>query len=447
MKINPKKLVIIGAGSMAALRIVYRVCEYSKQFGPTCVVLYDRLAGRAQIMARLCRLMPEFDPDSIEVKVAADLSEALQGADAVYCMLRLDFGAEQAEVQSCLENGIYGNATFGPSSVMLALRHGPVMLDIARQMERHCPQATFFIFTNPVTMLTDLVGRYTAIRTIGVCPGVENIKSDMLQLHYDSLGPIKGLVYRGGGLNHFSWVSKDSTYNGELLAEYMKKYINTIDESRVPPWCLWRYEKPVFELTGQMPMNNGHFYHFFFYDEFVADEQQRLSANREKGQHAPDPWQERDRISRQTHIPGYWDYFGVKGLGLFVECPGVKAMFSAWYDLGWEASVNIPNRGHVADLPEGCIVEATCRVMSKGCEPLGLDPIPECVKGITQAVAFHQKMVADLVLNPTLKGLKETVFADPCHRNLKNVEKVTSLLWDLFTSNNQKTEDNERRRV
>jgi len=431
---NRKTLVIVGAGSMSTLWTVRHVCAHSKQFGATRVLLYDRNVARSETTARLCRLMPEFDADVVGVQAVADLSEALPGADAVYCLLRLDADRDREEASRCIENGIHSDATFGPGSVTLALRHGPVILDIARRMEAHCPDVPLLIFTNCVTILTDLVRRHTAIKAIGICPGVENIKSDLLHLHYDPPGPLTGLVYRGGGLNHFSWVTRDSTYEGERLGDYLAKHIQTLDDGKVCPWCLWHYEKRVFEFTGQMPMNNGHLYRFFFYDDVVADEKAQLMANRAGQPSAADPWPERDRLSRKTKIPDYWDTFGVVGNGRFSECPGTKAMFSTWYDLGWEVGLNIPNYGHVAGLPEGCVVEATCRVTAKDCEPLGLDPIPECVKGISQAVAAQQRMVADLVLNPTLKGLQKAIFADPCHRNLEKVETVTALLWESFAS-------------
>lgn len=430
----PRTLVMLGAGSISTLRTVYHICQHARKHGPVRVRLCSRTLGRVAIVARLCRLMPEFDPECIEVTVADDLTKALEGADAVYCLLRTSADRDRNEKAISLEHGMHSDPTFGPGSVTLALRQGPVVLDLARQMERLCPAALLFIFTNPVTILTDLVRRNTTIKAIGLCSGVENIKSDMLHLHYDPPGPLTGLAYRGGGLNHFSWVTRDSTFRGVPLGDYLAGHIRTLDDSRICPWCLWPHEKRVFEFTGQMPMNNGHLYHFFFYDEVVAAERARLAGGQTASVAGHDPWPERERLSRQTRIADYWATFGVTGNDCHVECPGTKAMFSYWHDLGWEVGLNVPNQGHVAGLPEGCVVEATCRVTARGCEPLGLDPIPACVQGLTRAVAEHQRLVADLIIKPSLKGFEEALFADPCLRNLERIKRVADRLWNSLAA-------------
>ena len=51
--------------------------------------------------------------------------------------------------------------TRGPSGIFRALRTIPVMLDIARDMERYCPDATMLNYTNPMAMLCRAMQRET----------------------------------------------------------------------------------------------------------------------------------------------------------------------------------------------------------------------------------------------------------------------------------------------
>lgn len=70
-------------------------------------------------------------------------------------------------------------------------------------------------------------------------------------------------------------------------------------------------------------------------------------------------------------------------------------MESIEQDLGRELHINIPNRGHIKDLPDGAVVETTARVWKDRMEPLGLDPIPAHHKGLCHSTAYHQRLLVD----------------------------------------------------
>ena len=59
--------------------------------------------------------------------------------------------------------------TVGPGGITRSLRNIPVLVDIARDMERLCPDAWLLNITNPMTCLTRAVARETSIRWSGLC--------------------------------------------------------------------------------------------------------------------------------------------------------------------------------------------------------------------------------------------------------------------------------------
>jgi 6-phospho-beta-glucosidase len=432
-----RTIVIAGAGSLRTLALVHDASLLARQHGGLRLVLMDTHRERLQAMERLCRLMPEFDPGLITLAATTDFARAVDGADMVQVVIRVDPAAEVRAVAACARHAIHGDDTYGPSAIALGMRTVPVLLKMARVMERRCPQAWLCVFSNPVTMNTDVLNRCTGIKTLGICGGVENFVSDMAHLHYDpETQPIPGLAWRGAGLNHFSWVTRDSTFNGEPIGDFLRRYLPSLDERRMPQWFLWLWnmERRVFEFTGQMPMNNGHCYHYFFWDECVAHIRERHASRPRHRARRRNPWTQRFRLARQAAIPHYWEtLLGPNTQWHFDRFdPAIKAMFSMWHDLGWEVGLNVPNRGHVVDLPEGHVVETTCRVTAKGPQPLGIDAVPPMIKGLAQAVSRQQRMVADVMIDPTLKGFTEAVFADPCHRSLGSVRAVTSAIWQDF---------------
>src|SRR5690606_36643061 len=61
----------------------------------------------------------------------------------------------------------------GPGSMFHTLRNLGPMLEIARAMERLCPDAWMINYTNPEAKLVEGVTRLSKIRTVGLCHGIE----------------------------------------------------------------------------------------------------------------------------------------------------------------------------------------------------------------------------------------------------------------------------------
>ncbi len=438
-----RKIVIVGAGSLKSLEVAASAALMAaEQKIKVHVVLMDLNVEKVRILAALAPRMPEYDPAHVQVTAADTFEQAVDGADAVYSLISVNPPAYGRDSGTCGRAGLHGDDTYGPSAAMLAIRNGRVLLKLAVQMEKRCPDAWFCIFTNPVTINTDVLWRNTRIKTMGLCAGAENFERDFDHFHGDPPEIIQGLTWNGGGLNHFSWVSRESTFRGEPVADYLRRHLAGLDHKaycKKVPEALWDLERPVFEFTGQMPMNNGHFYHYFLWDVLLKSRErgrkawQRTYASGKTPPSPPDPWVLlRQAAAGSGKMPDFWtalplEYRDVKRPNL-----GVRSLFSIWHHLGWRVPVNIPNNGHVRDMPQGAVVEVTCRMTAKGPEPLGLDPLPPMLKGLMPAVAYQQRMVADLVIHPSRQALKESIFADPCHRSLSAIHAVADEMWEAF---------------
>jgi len=429
-----KKIVIVGAGSLLTFEIISSAARLAREHGNVRVVLTDLDAEKATLVARLARRMPEYSPEFIRISTARTFEKAAEGADAVYTVIRACSAAVyQRDSEISLAHGFHGDDTYGPSAYMLALRTAPVLLNFAAIMQRQCPQARFCVFTNPVTIMTDLLTRHTRIQTLGLCNGAENFERDFDHFHGDPPEAIEGLKWDGGGLNHFSWVSRKSTFRGEPVHDYLRRYLPTIDQRKLTPDMIWYLEKPVFDFVGQMPMNNGHFYHYFLWDQVLKGvrkwhRQMHMEARRTK---RPNVWEQMRQTvaSGNKVLPDFWERLPFLHRDPKRTNLGMRSLFSIWNDLGWQVPVNVPNRGHVQGLPEGAVVEATTRMTASGPQPLGLDPLPPILRGLMGAVTYQQRMVAEWALNPSRQGLKEIIFADPCHRSLASIHAVAEDLW------------------
>ncbi len=61
--------------------------------------------------------------------------------------------------------------TYGAGGVARALHTIPVLVGIAKDIERLCPEALFVNFTNPMTVNCRAVVKATEVKTAGLCYG------------------------------------------------------------------------------------------------------------------------------------------------------------------------------------------------------------------------------------------------------------------------------------
>lgn len=99
---------------------------------------------------------------------------------------------------------IYGE-NGGPGSMFHTLRNMGPMLEIAKTMEKVCPDAWFINYTNPEAKLVEAISKLTSIKVVGLCHGLDmgiHQLSEFLERDVNEIG------VEGGGLNHFGFFTK-----------------------------------------------------------------------------------------------------------------------------------------------------------------------------------------------------------------------------------------------
>ena len=271
------KIALIGAGS--------------QQFGPLCVrdillsedlekhgveiALMDIVADHLADIERYASHLSNSLGRSAKVSAGTDLDTALDGASFVVTSFEVDrylYWSQDFHVprkhgfrQAYGENG-------GPGGIFHALRNMGPIIEIARAMERLCPQALMLNFTNPESKLCEAVSRLTAIRSVGLCHGVfqglKQVASVLGCSHLD-------LDTAACGINHFTWFQRICDRNtGENL------YPKLRDIEREADWlCDWHelaFARILFRLFGLWPSPAPNHYgeYLRWAEEFVVSELQ-----------------------------------------------------------------------------------------------------------------------------------------------------------------------------
>jgi alpha-galactosidase len=217
------KITFLGAGSTIFARNVLGDCMSSEALQECEIALYDIDTERLKESQRILAALNKGKGGHSRISGYAgleNLEAALRGASFVVNAIQVG-GYEPCTVIDFEIPKKYGlhqtiADTLGIGGIMRALRTIPVMEQFAHAMEKVCPDALFINYTNPMSMLSGFMQRYTGIKTVGLCHSVQ-ICSEHLLKSLDMTDKIEGRRDSIAGINHMGWLLDIRDKNGNDL--------------------------------------------------------------------------------------------------------------------------------------------------------------------------------------------------------------------------------------
>ena len=377
------------------------------------------------------------------------LTAALPNADAVIVAIEINryfYWAQDFHVPRAFGfRQIYGE-NGGPGGLFHALRNMGPTVEIARAMERHCPDAWLVNYTNPLTKLCEAASRLTGIRVVGLCHGVFHGIEQMARIL--ELPPER-LDARASGLNHFTWFSTvTDRETGEDLYPRLREreragdWLHDWDEialSRILLRVFGRFPSPGANHIGEYIRWAGDFLASsalqFFYDpaeghpwetgkvptwiynlgDNPTDTALFPERRRERARDARAAPQAADADEPSTLHPSTASPNSVDSTPLvpsgelaipFLE--GVLRGEERYLD-----AVNIPNAGYVPGLPEGSVVEVPARACVSGLHPFTMDRLPEAILALLRTQASINRLLVDAFRDGSRQTLLQALLLDP----------------------------------
>jgi alpha-galactosidase len=201
------KVAIIGAGSIVFCKTLVMDILATEALAQTEFALMAPTMGKiSQVKSYLDRLIRDSGL-SAKVTATTDRREALKDAKYVICCFQVGgVSAFELDYKIPLKYGVdqcIGD-TLGPGGIFRALRSIPVILDVAKDMEELCPNATLLNYVNPMAMICWALGE-TKTKFVGLCHGVQTT----LDLISGYVGvPKTEIDYISAGINHMGWFTK-----------------------------------------------------------------------------------------------------------------------------------------------------------------------------------------------------------------------------------------------
>ncbi|CCQ45372.1 4 glycosyl hydrolase family protein [Pseudarthrobacter siccitolerans] len=254
------RLLIVGGGGFR-VPLIYRALASGPFSGMvTELVLYDVDLSRIAAVTAVLRSMPA-PSVPLPIHPTTNLPEALTGTQTVFAAIRPGGTAGRVADETVAQDlGVLGQETTGAGGISYALRTIPHMLDLARLMKEHCPEAWLINFTNPAGMVTEALLPVLGRRVIGICDSAGGLVHRAARAAGVRLpeGRLDGVGYYG--LNHLGWLYRLESGGRDVLPALLSDpgALQSFEEGRLFP-------QQFLASLGALP--NEYLYYYYEQDK------------------------------------------------------------------------------------------------------------------------------------------------------------------------------------
>ncbi len=410
------KLAYIGGGSTRAAGTMASFIEQGTNFDGSEVVLIDLDPDRLHVVRTIAQKMARARGLDITVTATTDRRAGLDGCDAVLTSFRPGgFEARYLDESIPLKHGVIGQETQGPGGFFMALRSTHIMRGIIDDMERICPNARLFNYTNPVNIVSEAVTHHTSIPTVSLCEGPIVSNRDyvaMVGLDPDRLDAVSI------GLNHGSW-SVRHLYDGQdVMPLLLAGYERLSREGGVE-----REDLRMLELACTMDsLPSSYFQYYYFKDEILAELRAKPTTRAQDIlASVPDYWAHyREQAERDEPV---LDPRRSRG-GIHELELGIDVMDAIYNDRKEVWYVNVPNSGSIADFPDDLVVETVGYVDRNGVAPLVMGHLPRHVAGLVKMLGEYQALTAEAAWSGNRRDAIRALASHPLVVSLHTAETL-----------------------
>ena len=434
-KMAKTKIVLVGAGSTSfGVSTVADFFQQREMFAGSTLVLCDIDAAKLARVQKLAHRMNDATGKPFHIHGVTNYVDALDGAEFVFVSTEVDrLERWKLDWQIPFQYGIQHvlGENGGPGGMSHALRTIPLVLNIAREMERRAPDAYLVNYVNPLSRVCLAVTRYTKIKTIGMCHQINkgfSLAGQVLGLtpivheHFpraELARELKNKIdLKQAGLNHLTWMYdlRDKATGRDLYPEFRARLVKMPADWEPLTQQLYR-AFGLFPDTG-----DGHAGEYFAYAYETSDlrgydfeGRAALSADLDA------------RVERAATDDALRDEFlradsGERGAHI------VAAIVNNLN--AYELNVNVVNNGALPGLPDWAIVEVPALISGAGVTPLRVPPLPTAITAVLNQQVAIQDRVVEAAVHGDKQAALQALLLDPLVTSFRAAEKMLDELLE-----------------
>jgi len=421
------KIAIIGAGSIVFCSTFLNDIFNVKALDGCEIALMSPTYNKVNKVKDYAEKIIKANKLKTKVYATTDRREALKGAKYVICTFQIggvDAFAHDYKipmkygVDQCIADSL------GPGGVFRLLRSTPLFDDLDKEIEELCPGAYLLNYVNPMGAVCTYLGRYTNLKYVGLCHGVQttmDLISGYVNVDKDDID------YVAAGINHMAWFLK-LEHNGKDLYPLLKKnmekpeyYINekvrgevmrqsgyfmtesTGHLSEYLPW--FRKNKHSLDLYCDMPDFGGATGAYYYYSKAIADKYLKDDVFQlESGKLDP-------------RSKEYCSYL------LEAMETGVPFLFNG----------NVSNKElFISNLPADACVEVPIFVDNQGMHPVSVGDIPSHLAAMNQSNITVQSLAAQGSFEADPEMVFWAIAMDPLTSSVLTLEQIREMTIEMF---------------
>lgn len=403
-----KKIAMIGAGSVVFCKTLMSDIMATDALADSEFALMSLTESKLRRMESFANRMIKDNKLSAKAWATLDRAEAIKDADFVVVMVQVGgvdaFGLDykiplKYGIDQCIGDSL------GPGGLFRGLRTIPVLIDIARDMEKLAkPNAVMLQYANPMAANCLALGKATNVSFVGLCHGVQTTL-DLIAGYCEV--PKEEISYLCGGINHMDWFLK-LEHKGRDLYPKLRKV----------------FEKPEYYKNEKV---RGEVFRHFGY--FMTESTGHLSEYV--------PWFRKNKEALELYCDE--PSFGGESGAYYNWCKTIAEKYAKHDPLEYESTKiekrsveycsyimeaivtgkpfrlmgNVRNDGYITNLPDGCCVEVPTFADDTGLHPVRIGKLPSQCAAACMTNVNVQILAAEAALETDTEKIVQAAALDP----------------------------------
>lgn len=447
-----KRIVVIGAGSASFGLVNLSALLRTEGLKGSELCLIDIDEKGLEIITNLAHRVNKEWKSGFDIKSSTNRLDYLDGANFIILSVAIDREkCWQSDVDIALRYGIhhYGE-NGGPGALFHTARNANLILPILRDIENHAPNALVLNFTNPVPRICALAHKYTKVKMVGICHQINfgylmaavifgkdygfDVPDNYLfrwdndrDISFKMIDQAKERFdIKAYGINHFTWIQTmiDKETKEDILPLFKQKFLENQTNFEL-------YTKELIEVFDEVVVSgDAHNLEYLPYTHNVNQKSWErydiqmyplLAASNHRDQ----MWELLENLSMGNgSIDFLKDSVSERAEAIIDSIINHKPMI--------EIAVNIPNKGHITNLPEGTIIEVPALMDSSGIHGIAMGDLPNIVGEFCRREAFSVELCLEAIMSKKKSKFLEALLLDSM---VDDIQVAKDLLNDYLEAN------------
>lgn len=425
------KIAFIGAGSTVFVKKILGDIMLMPELGQLDIALMDIDEGRlctSEMVAN--KIAKSVDADA-RISATTSRQVALEGAHFVIVMIQVG-GYRPSTVIDFDVPDSFGLRqtiadTLGAGGIMRGLRTVPVLLDIANDMRRYCPDALMLQYVNPMAINCWALSRLAPdIKVVGLCHSVQKT-SAMLAEHLDR--DIADIRFECAGINHMAFFTRFELRDGTGYRDLYPEMQAFAHSNAVPNDERVRYD--ILRRFGYFVTESSE--HFSEYVPWYIKSGAPELIEKYNIPLSDYPRRCEEQIARWANMENDLTTADSIAVEQSEEYAGqiIRASITG------EPVVihgNVPNTNLIDNLPGGACVEVPCLVDRNGIQPVRVGALPAHLAAMMLTNIAPQACAVEALVTGNRAHIHQALALDPHTGAELSLDQIWALTDSLLTA-------------